>query len=73
MIHESIVDPNTVIAKGFPAERDAARPTNTTQPEELEDLVQYLIESHLQAAAPKRAEPRRPAGGRCRHARDADA
>jgi mono/diheme cytochrome c family protein len=45
MVHESIADPNAVLAKGFPPD---VMPTNyeqTLTPKELEDLVNYLIES----------------------------
>jgi len=45
MIHESIVDPNKVIAKGYPP---GVMPQNFEQlltPKELEDLVKYLSES----------------------------
>ena len=45
MIHESIVDPNKVIAKGYPPN---VMPSNFGQilsKKELEDLVQYLISS----------------------------
>lgn len=45
MIHESIVDPNKVIAKGYPPN---VMPPNFEQlltPKELEDLVKYLSES----------------------------
>jgi mono/diheme cytochrome c family protein len=45
MIHESIVDPNKEIAKGYPPN---VMPSNFEQlltPKELEDLVKYLSES----------------------------
>jgi mono/diheme cytochrome c family protein len=45
MIDKSIVDPNAEIAKGFPPN---VMPTNyeqTLTPKELEDLVQYLLQS----------------------------
>jgi mono/diheme cytochrome c family protein len=45
MIHESIVDPNKSIAKGYPAN---VMPTNYGEiitPEQLDQLVQYLSES----------------------------
>jgi len=45
MIEESIVDPNRVIPKGFPANVMPANFGQELSPEELEDLVQYLIES----------------------------
>jgi len=45
MIHESVVEPNKVIAKGYPPN---VMPQNFEQlltPKELEDLVKYLSES----------------------------
>ncbi len=45
MIHKSIVDPNSVLAKGYPA--NVMPPTYETalSPKELEDLVAYLVKS----------------------------
>jgi mono/diheme cytochrome c family protein len=45
MIHKSIVDPNSVLAKGYPA--NVMPPTYKTSlsPKELEDLVAYLVKS----------------------------
>jgi mono/diheme cytochrome c family protein len=45
MIHESLVDPNAIIAKGFPANVMPADYEQTLSPKELDDLVQYLLES----------------------------
>lgn len=45
MIEKSIVDPNTVIAKGYPANVMPANFGQTLSAKELEDLVQYLSES----------------------------
>jgi len=45
MIKESIDDPNAEIAKGYPANVMPANFGETLTPKELEDLVQYLIES----------------------------
>ena len=45
MIEESIVDPNKVIAKGYPANVMPANFGQTITPEELEQLVQYLVDS----------------------------
>src|SRR3954463_13210558 len=45
MVHESIVDPNAKIASGYPPN---VMPSNFEQklsPKELEDLVEYLLES----------------------------
>jgi len=44
-IHEDIVDPNKVIAKGFPPNVMPATYEQELSPKELDDLVQYLIES----------------------------
>ena len=44
MIHESIVDPNAQIAKGYPANVMPATFGETLTPKELEDLVEYLVE-----------------------------
>lgn len=45
MIDQSIVDPNKVIAKGFPANVMPANFGQTLTPKEIEDLVQFLLES----------------------------
>lgn len=45
MIDESIVDPNKVIAKGYPANVMPANFSTLISPKELEELVEYLIES----------------------------
>jgi mono/diheme cytochrome c family protein len=45
MVDESIVDPNKVIAKGYPPNVMPANFGQTLSPKELEDLVKYLIES----------------------------
>lgn len=45
MIDESIVDPNKVIAKGYPANVMPASFGQTLSSKELEDLVEYLLES----------------------------
>ena len=44
-IHEDIADPNKVIAKGYPPNVMPATYEQTLSPKELDDLVQYLIES----------------------------
>lgn len=44
-IHEDIVDPNKVIAKGFPPNVMPPDYEQELTPKELEDLVQYLFES----------------------------
>jgi mono/diheme cytochrome c family protein len=45
MIEKSIVDPNAEIVQGFPANVMPANYGQTLSPEELEDLVQYLLDS----------------------------
>ncbi len=45
MIDESIVDPNKVIAKGYPPGLMPPDYAQELTPKELEDLVQYLVES----------------------------
>jgi mono/diheme cytochrome c family protein len=44
-IHEDIVDPNKVIAKGYPPNVMPSNYEELLSPKELDDLVQYLIES----------------------------
>jgi mono/diheme cytochrome c family protein len=53
MIEESIVDPNKTIARGYPANLMPANLGGTLSPEEIEDLVQYLVEETGGKAAPK--------------------
>jgi mono/diheme cytochrome c family protein len=45
MVHESIADPNASIAKGFPPNVMPANYEQTLTPKELDDLVQYLLQS----------------------------
>jgi len=45
MVHESIVDPNAEIAKGYPPNVMPANFEQALTPKELEDLVEYLLES----------------------------
>jgi mono/diheme cytochrome c family protein len=45
MVHEDIADPGKVIAKGYPPNVMPASYAETLSPQELDDLVQYLIES----------------------------
>ena len=45
MIEESIVDPNAKIAKGYPANVMPENFGQTISPKEIEQLVEYLIES----------------------------
>ncbi len=44
MIHDSIVDPNAIIAPGYPANVMPANYGETLTGEELNDLVQYLVD-----------------------------
>lgn len=45
MVHESIADPNKEIAKGYPPNVMPPDYERSMSPKELDDLVQYLIES----------------------------
>jgi mono/diheme cytochrome c family protein len=45
MVEESIADPNAKIAKGYPANVMPQSFAQTLSPKELEDLVQYLLQS----------------------------
>jgi mono/diheme cytochrome c family protein len=45
MVHESIVDPNKEIAKGYPANVMPANFEETISAKELEQLVEYLVEN----------------------------
>jgi mono/diheme cytochrome c family protein len=45
MVEKSIVDPNAEIVQGFPANVMPANYGQTLSPKELEDLVQYLLDS----------------------------
>ena len=49
MIEESIVDPNAHIAKGYPANVMPANFKTIISANEIEQLVQYLIESTRRA------------------------
>jgi mono/diheme cytochrome c family protein len=60
MIHESIVDPNAQIAKGYPANVMPANFEQTISSKELEQLVQYLSES---TAAKGKSNGSKPKGG----------
>jgi cytochrome c oxidase subunit 2 len=50
MIEESIADPNKVIASGYPADVMPTDYEQTLSPEELEDLVRYLVEETKKGA-----------------------
>jgi mono/diheme cytochrome c family protein len=45
MVHESIVDPNKEIAKGYPPNVMPANYEQTISPKELDQLVEYLLEN----------------------------
>ncbi|MEX2448319.1 MAG: c-type cytochrome [Solirubrobacterales bacterium] len=45
MVEQSIVDPNAGLTKGFPANVMPANYEQALTPKELQDLVQYLLES----------------------------
>jgi mono/diheme cytochrome c family protein len=45
MVEESIVDPNAAIAKGYPANVMPQSFSQTLSAKEIEDLVQYLLDS----------------------------
>ena len=45
MVEQSIVDPNAMIAKGFPPNVMPADYKQSLTPKEVEDLVQYLLQS----------------------------
>jgi mono/diheme cytochrome c family protein len=45
MVKESIIDPNKMIAQGYPPNVMPANFEQTLSPKELEDLVKYLLES----------------------------
>ncbi len=62
MIHESIIDPNAQIAKGYPANVMPANFAQTISPKELEQLVQYLSES-TSGGKGKPAGSKKPRGG----------
>lgn len=53
MIHESIVDPNAVITKGFPANVMPTTYESTISPEELDQLVKFLAESTAKGGGSK--------------------
>jgi mono/diheme cytochrome c family protein len=66
MIHEDIVDPDKVIAPGYPPSVMPLNFEETLSPEELDDLVQYLVESTGgEGAAPQggKAGGSKPKGG----------
>ncbi len=53
MVHESIVDPEKVIAQGFPAGLMPADYETELSPKELDDLVAYLVGETQGGGAPK--------------------
>ncbi len=69
MVKESIVDPNKVIAKGYPPNVMPANFGQTLSAKEVEDLVKYLLESGTGggkskgSAPPPGSAPAHPSGG----------
>jgi mono/diheme cytochrome c family protein len=65
MVHESIVDPNATIASGYPANVMPSNFGETLSPEELDDLVEYLVEETGGGAPPQGGKPggSKPKGG----------
>jgi mono/diheme cytochrome c family protein len=53
MIDESIVDPNAHLAKGYPANVMPANFGTTIKPNEIDELVEYLIESTAKGGSKK--------------------
>jgi mono/diheme cytochrome c family protein len=62
MVDESIVDPNAHITKGYPANVMPANFDQTLSSKELEDLVQYLLESTGSGKGGSKSAPKGPAG-----------
>lgn len=54
MVEESIVDPNAHLAKGYPANVMPANFDTIIKPDELEELVQYLIDSTAKGGGAKK-------------------
>ena len=69
MVHESIAEPNNKIAKGYPANVMPQNFAQTISPKELEQLVEYLIESTSRQGRRLEVQGRLSpaAGGRCEH------
>ena len=63
MIAESIEDPNAKIAKGYPANVMPPNFAESLSPKEIEQLVEYLIESTGGAGKGKKAGGSKPKGG----------
>jgi len=53
MVEESIVDPNAHLAKGYPANVMPANFSTIIKPEEIEQLVEYLISSTAKGGGSK--------------------
>jgi len=56
MIEESIVDPNAELAKGYPANVMPANFGTIIKPNEIEQLVEYLIESTSKGGGSKKSQ-----------------
>jgi mono/diheme cytochrome c family protein len=63
MVHESIVDPNKEIAKGYPPSVMPSTFGQTLSPKELQDLVKYLLENAGGGKSPAKAGASKPSGG----------
>jgi mono/diheme cytochrome c family protein len=53
MVEESIVDPNAHLAKGYPANVMPANFSTLIKPDEIEQLVEYLISSTAKGGGSK--------------------
>jgi cytochrome c oxidase subunit 2 len=62
MVHESIVDPNKEIVKGYPANVMPANFEQTISAKELEQLVAYLLESTSGGKGPSKGGGSKPKG-----------
>ncbi len=62
MVQESIVDPNKAIAKGYPPNVMPADFGQTLSAKELEDLVEYLLESASGKRSAHKSAPKGPIG-----------
>ncbi len=63
MIHESIVDPNAEIAKGYPANVMPGTFEESLTPKEIEDLVEYLSNETGGGGSAKAGQKKQPKGG----------
>ncbi|HEX3733746.1 MAG TPA: c-type cytochrome [Solirubrobacterales bacterium] len=63
MVHESIVDPNKEIAKGYPANVMPQNFEQTISEKEIEQLVEYLIENTSGGRGAAKSGASKPKGG----------